>query len=168
MSMGLLSMITRAQAFHSGTIAMLRADDPFSSYALTRAYAENAAALVWAQHQPTKAGGLSLLSTQSDKLVVGRIVDETAKHYPGFKTLYGRLSEYAHPVADGFHSAWHPSSDDDRMARWASVPRFKSADGPLWVLLWLMELTDLHATIWPGLYAQSAGRRAPVASSAEA
>lgn len=155
-TIGLLAMATRAQAFHHGALRMLRADDPFSAYALTRSYAENAAALVWATHRPDKAAGLAALASREQKLVVGRLIDEAKKHYPGFKQLYEALSEYTHPVSSTFGAAFHKSGVAD--FQWSSVPKFKSDEGPLWVLLWLMELTDLHVALWPRLYQDAVER----------
>ncbi|VXC31300.1 conserved hypothetical protein [Microbacterium sp. 8M] len=154
-SMGLLSMVTRAQAFHHGTLDMLRAGNPFGAYALVRSYAENAAALVWMHRKPGDLARLSLSARRDEKLVVGRIVAEATKQYPAFKALYEGLSEYTHPVASAFHAAWTPSDNVEDRVSWASSPRFKSDEGPLWVVLWLMEITDIHIAVWPGLYIQA-------------
>lgn len=162
LTMGLLSMLTRAQAFHDGATAMIHEGNPFATYALIRCYAENAAALVWIAEKPHDARRLALAAGEDEKLVVGRVVDFAATKLPGFKNLYRQLSEYAHPVASSFHAAWHPGDEGERSATWASAPKFKSWDGPLWALLWLMELTDVHRDIWPELFNASLGRTTDV------
>lgn len=154
-SMGLLAMVTRAQAFHTGAISMLDANNPFATNALIRAYAENAAALLWAADKSHGAASLSIGAERHQRLVVGRIVDSAGKRLPGFKKLYESLSEYTHPVADAFPGAWLPSEDDDGCVQWSSAPRYRSDDGKLWALLWLMELTDVHQEVWPFLYQNS-------------
>lgn len=150
--MGLLAMLTRAEAFHGGALEMIRADNPFASYALIRSYAENAAALLWIAERPDDRRRLAVAAKQDEKLVVGRIVDAATKVLPGFKNLYQRLSEYAHPVADSFGSAWTLHPTEEGVIRWGSTPAFRNDEGRMWACLYLAELTDIHADYWPALY----------------
>jgi len=156
-SMGLLAMMTRAQSFHEGGLAMIRADNPYAADALIRAYAENAAALLWLSKHPKDIGKFSFLSDGSYPVPVGRMVDHAVRDAPGFKKLYSRLSESAHPTSATFPTSWRAEGDDGS-ATWSSVPAYKVPENRLWACLWLMEITDIHLVTWPQLYRVAAPR----------
>lgn len=151
LSMGLLAMLTRARSFHDGARAMILDDNPFAADALIRSYAENAAALLWIESRPHDAAKFSFAYRDGRPVPVGRMVDAAVKRAPGFKLLYSRLSESAHPNAVTFSSTWK-TKGKDREVQWASAPSYKVEENRLWACLWLMELTDVHIATWPHLY----------------
>lgn len=158
--MGLLAIVTRAQAFHDSALASISDDNPWAAYALIRSYAENAAVLLWMLEKPDDLGRLSMLAHESERFAIGRIVSTANKRAPGFKNLYAKLSELAHPAASSFSETWNASLES-RHATWSSVPTFKVQENRLWACLWLVELTEIHTEAWPVLYRASAkaGRR---------
>lgn len=161
-SLGLMTLLTKGQGFHSGACAMIRADNPYATYALIRAFAENAAALHYMAKVP---GAIERFALGADRAQnppprVGQLVDYAKKNgLPGFKGLYDRLSEYAHPDAGAFASGHHSAGDDGQF-QWSSVPSFHSDEGKRWAVLWLMELTDIHERYWGPLYKLTKGEDA--------
>lgn len=163
--MGLLAIVTRAQAFHDSALAAIVDDNPWAAYALIRSYAENAAVLLWMLEKPNDLKRLSVLAQESERFAIGRIVNSANKRAPGFGRLYATLSELAHPVASSFSESWRAEAET-RVATWSSVPTFKVQENRLWACLWLVELTEIHAHSWPLLYQASV--RNPSTSNSEA
>lgn len=152
--MGLLAVVTRAQAFHDSALDAIENDNPWAAYALIRSYAENAAVLLWMLEKPGDLKRLSMLADESERFVIGRVIAAANRRAPGFKGLYAVLSDLAHPVASSFSESWQ-ASPESRLANWSSVPTFKVQENRLWACLWLVELTEIHAHAWPTLYKNS-------------
>ncbi|MAO80113.1 MAG: hypothetical protein CMH82_05505 [Nocardioides sp.] len=158
-SFGLMTLLTKAQAFHSGACAMIREDNPYASYALIRSYAENAAAL---HYMANVKGAIDRYALGADKKrnappKVGVLVDYAKRNgLPGFRDLYDRLSEYTHPDAAAF-SAGHRAHGETGHFQWSSAPHFKTDEGKRWAALWLMELTDVHKRYWGPLFQATSG-----------
>ncbi|NYJ18501.1 hypothetical protein [Glaciibacter psychrotolerans] len=149
--MGLLALVTRAQGFHDGALHALEANNPYATFPLIRCYAENAAALVWVLDHPGDIGRLSALAAQDERFAIGRLVANAAKRAPGFKDVYEQLSEFTHPVASGFTQPFRATSDESSF-RWSSVPSFGADEDKITACFWLVELTEMHADVWPRAY----------------
>ena len=46
--------LARAQGFHEGAVAAIAADNPYAAFTLLRAYAENAAAILYVKDHPAQ------------------------------------------------------------------------------------------------------------------
>jgi hypothetical protein len=149
--MGLLSMVTRAQGYHSAALSAVRDDNPYAAFTLVRCFAENAAALLWMMEKPGDLGRISVLAGETEGFAVGRLITTANKRAPGFGAVYEELSKYAHPVASSFSDGWQPGSGHRDVA-WSSVPAFKVEVSKQLICFWLLELTEIHANTWPMLY----------------
>lgn len=154
-SMGLLSLITRAQGFHEGALRGIENDNPYATFPLIRCYAENAAVLLWILDHPNDLSRLSSSARPEERFAIGRLISNAAKRAHGFKGIYEQLSEFSHPVAAGFHQPWGVVPDEERTLQWSSVPSFKTAEDKIWACFWLVELTEIHANVWPPAYRAS-------------
>ncbi|WP_454117068.1 hypothetical protein [Microbacterium aurum] len=153
-AMGLLALMTRAQGFHDGALQAVVSNNPYAAFPLVRCYAENAAVLLWVLEHPNDIGRLSAIAPQDQRFAIGRLVANAAKRAPGFKDVYEQLSEFTHPVASGFTQPFRaaPGADADAGFSWSSVPSFSSDDDKILACFWLVELTEMHANIWPRAY----------------
>jgi hypothetical protein len=154
-SMGLLSLITRAQGFHDGALRGIEYDNPYATFPLIRCYAENAAVLLWILDHPQDLSRLSSSARPDERFAIGRLISNAAKRARGFKGLYEQLSEFSHPVATGFHQPWRVVPDEERTLQWSSVPSFKTTEDKIWACFWLVELTEIHANVWSSAYRAS-------------
>lgn len=146
--MGMMGLLTRAQAFHDSACWAIRHGNPFAAYTLIRGYAENAAILVYLREKPSEIRRISPLASQSDRLKVGKVVALATKHYEGFQGLYDRLSSYAHPESSALLSGFQSSGVGGEF-QWATAPRWKDPQqGPRWACLWLIEITEMHSASW--------------------
>ncbi|WP_344055317.1 hypothetical protein [Microbacterium lacus] len=150
--MGLLALITRAQGFHNGALQAVESDNPYAAFPLVRCYAENAAVLLWVLEHPHDIGRVSAIAQQDQRFAVGRLIANAAKRAPGFKDVYEQLSEFTHPVASGFTQPFRAASDADGGFSWSSIPSFGSDDDKILACFWLVELTEMHANVWPRAY----------------
>lgn len=159
-TMGLLALVTRAQGFHDGALLGVEARNPYATFPLIRCYAENAAALLWMLNHPQDLKRLAATAPRDEKFAIGKLVAEASKHAAGFKGIYEQLSEFAHPVASRFSQPfWIDPEGDGTKFIWASEPRFKHDDDAIWACFWLVEITEIHANLWPIVY-EAAVRRA--------
>jgi hypothetical protein len=150
--MGLLALVTRAQGFHSGALQAVESNNPYAAFPLIRCYAENAAVLLWVLEHPHDIGRLSAIAQQDQRFAVGRLIANAAKRAPGFKDVYEQLSEFTHPVASGFAQPFRAAPDADGGFSWSSIPSFGSDDDKILACFWLVELTEMHANVWPRAY----------------
>ena len=147
-SMGMMGLLTRAQAFHEAAIWAIREGNPFAAYTLIRGYAENAALLVYLREKPSEIRRISPLAAKSDRIKIGRLVAFANKRYGGFATLYDRLSSYAHPESSALLAGFQVGGEDGRF-EWRTAPQWKDPiEGPRWACLWLIEITNMHKTTW--------------------
>jgi hypothetical protein len=154
-SMGLLALITRAQGFFDGALKGVENDNPYATFPLIRCYAENAAVLLWILDHPNDLSRLSSSAPADERFAIGRLISNAAKRAKGFKAIYEQLSEFSHPVATGFHQPWRVVPDEERTLQWSSVPSFKTTEDKIWACFWLVELTEIHANVWPSAYRAS-------------
>lgn len=139
----LLGFIERAQAFSLGVINMVEAGNPLAGAALLRAFAENLATVYYVNRHPNE---LSKLHPGAEHgLPIGRVIAETEKHLPGYKTMYGQLSKMAHPTGAGSFRTL--KFVDERQFTWQSHPTFIDVDEARGVLELLSTLSDLTAQV---------------------
>ena len=139
--MALYGLITKARALHEAVLISIRADNPYAAFTLLRAYAENAAAVLYVADHPHRIDSF----VDPDYLVretVGRIVGHASKsRFGGMKPIYDQLSKFAHPYAKSLLSPMKVASDGSHIV-WSSTPEF----GSLWDLTcacaWSVELAE--------------------------
>lgn len=157
--MTLLSLFTRAQAFHESALAAVQADNPFAAFTLLRSYAENAAMLVWLRDKPGDIVRIYPDAPASQRIRIGRLVDKASARLGGFKPIYEQLSEFAHPGEATAMAGWHPT-DVDLRVRWHSAPAFKSDDDFKIACFWLVELAEANGHLWRECWEMHFGRQA--------
>lgn len=147
-SMGMMGLLTRAQAFHDAASWAIREGNPFAAYTLIRGYAENAALLVYLREKPSEIRRISPLASKADRIKIGRLVAFATKHYEGFEALYDRLSSYAHPESSALLAGFQTGAEEGRF-EWRTAPQWKDPiEGPRWASLWLIEITEMHRATW--------------------
>lgn len=115
--------VARAQALHEGATQMVAAENPHAAFTLLRAYAENAAAILYAKDHPNRVQDFS--DTEGHGIPIGSITNYARKRFDGFKGIYDQLSKFAHPQALGLLAS---SSIKDTSMQWASAPHFQQAE----------------------------------------
>jgi hypothetical protein len=145
-TMSLLSLLTRAQAFHDGVIGALEADNPFATMTLLRSYAENAALLVWLDEKPNELDRLLPDAGPDDRFNIGRLVAFAVRRMGGFKGIYEQLSGFAHPSSASALSGWH--NEGGRRVRWGTHPEFKNDDDFMMACVWVVELAEANTGLW--------------------
>lgn len=151
-SMTLMSLLTRAQAFHDGALGSLRDDNPWATFTLIRSYAENAAILLRLTERPDDIERLYPETPRDQRLRVGQITHGAGGRLDHFKDIYDQLSGFAHPSPDTALSAWHASERDDGSVQWKTVPAFKNDDDFKMACVWLVELAEANAHLWRECY----------------
>jgi hypothetical protein len=144
--MALMSLLTRAYAFHLGATAAADADNPWAAFTLLRSYAENAAMLVWLVGKPNELGKLTHEAGPEARFRLGKILSYASRRMGGFEGIYDQLSGFAHPTASTALSGWHARGDQD--VSWASVPAFKNDDDFMMACVWLVELAEANSELW--------------------
>jgi hypothetical protein len=134
----LFGFLARAQGLHEGTVAAVRADNPHAAFTLLRAYAENAAGILYLKDHPAQLD--KFLQLDGHGVSAGKITNYAVKWFGGFKGIYDQLSQYAHPAALGILAS--SSVVDGQTLHWESVPRFKSEEGALAACAWVVELAQ--------------------------
>jgi len=154
--MTMLSLFTRAQAFHEAALAMIRENNPFAALTLLRSYAENAAMLVWLLDKPNDIKRIYPEAAESQRIRVGQLVGKAATRLGGFKPIYEQLSNFAHPGEATALSGWH-ATDVDRHVNWMSAPAFKNDDDFMIACFWLVELAEANGHLWQECWAMYFG-----------
>lgn len=150
--MALMALLTRGQAFHEATMREIKQDNPFSTFALLRSYAENAAVMAWLTTQPLELIRLGPLATDQDRFKIGPLLVAASKQLPGFKKVYAHLSGYSHPSHLGLRASYSLAPNDESARfRWQSRPRFHSEDELLQAYFLLVELAEANGTFWGNL-----------------
>jgi hypothetical protein len=145
--MTLLSMMTRAQAFHDGAIEAAKSDNPFATFTLLRSYAENAAMLIWIS---TKQGELRRLYPDAPvelKFSIGKLVAHAERDSAGFREIYEQLSRFAHPGSSTAFSGFRVTGQKP-LAIFSSRPSFKNDDDFMLACVWLIELAEANGALW--------------------
>jgi hypothetical protein len=130
--------VARAQALHESATQMIHGENPHAAFTLLRAYAENAAAVLYAKDHPELVD--HFWDTKGYGIKIGRITEHARTRFAGFKDIYDQLSKFAHPQAQGLLAS--SSVTHDRTVTWGSAPHFKSADDQLVAYAWVVELAE--------------------------
>jgi len=138
-----LGFLTRAYGLHSSIVAALHADDPYSAFTLLRAYAENAAGLIWAADHPDSLDRFLPDNDHSPKIKIGVMTAHAQKRMPGMMPIYKQLSEFAHPGHNSILAAW--TADEDGIAQWSAKPKFHNENDFLIAAGWTVELAEINA-----------------------
>jgi hypothetical protein len=136
----LSGFLARAQGLHEGTVAAIRADNPYAAFTLLRAYAENAAGILYLKDHPAQLDKFWQLDDHS--VPVGKITNYAVERFAGFKGIYDQLSQYAHPAALSVLASSRVVGGQP--IRWRSAPQFKSDADAVFACAWVVELA--HAS----------------------
>jgi hypothetical protein len=136
-------LLARAQGFHEGSVAAIEADNPYAAFTLLRAYAENAASILYLKDRPTvldqfwrpETGGVS----------IGRVKNHAKKRFGGFDGIYSELSQYAHPGALSMLASNRITGEDSQTVEWRSAPAFHSENDATVACGWTVELATATA-----------------------
>jgi hypothetical protein len=131
--------LARAQGLHEGAVAAIASDNPYAAFPLLRAYAENAAAVLYVKDHPTQ---LEKFWREPDGrgVPIGKITSHARSRFDGFKGIYSQLSQYAHPQALSLLASHRVV--EDRVVRWSSAPAFKSDGEAMIACAWVVELAQ--------------------------
>jgi hypothetical protein len=130
--------LARAQGLHEGATSACSAENPHATFTLLRAYAENAAAILYAKDKPREVD--RFWDIDGHGISIGRITNYAQTRFEGFRGIYDQLSKFAHPQALGILAS--TSVTEDRTLQWASAPRFKHSDDQLIAYAWAVELAE--------------------------
>jgi hypothetical protein len=130
--------LARAQGFHEGSVAAIEADNPYAAFSLLRAYAENAAGILYLKDHPTKLDQFWRPGTRP--VPPGKITNHAEKRFGGFKPIYSELSQYAHPGSLSMLASSRITGEDSRTVQWSSAPSFKSDNDAMVACGWTVEL----------------------------
>jgi hypothetical protein len=134
-------LLARAQALHEAAVAATDADNPHAAFTLLRAYAENAAAILYAKDKPERLKSFWDRGS-TPPISVGRITNyaEHSQRFGGFRGIYAQLSQFAHPQALGILAS--SSTDQDATVQWSSSPQFRRPDDKVVAYGWAIELAE--------------------------
>jgi hypothetical protein len=130
--------VARGQGLHEAAVAAAKAENPHAAFTLLRAYAENAAGLLYAKDEPAEV--VRFWDPDGHAIPIGRITNHADSRFGGFRAIYGQLSQFAHPQALGILAS--TVITDDGALRWVSAPRFKNPDEQLLAYAWVVELAE--------------------------
>jgi hypothetical protein len=137
----LSGFLAKAQGLHEGTVAAIRVDNPYAAFTLLRAYAENAAGILYVKDHPDKLD--SFWRRDSRYVRIGEITTYARERFGGFKGIYDQLSKYAHPAALSVVAS--SKVFDGQMIHWESAPQFKSDSDAVIACAWVIELATATA-----------------------
>ncbi|OHU42058.1 hypothetical protein BKG80_03715 [Mycobacteroides chelonae] len=144
-SLLVMGLTTRAQGLHRAAIEAVEADNPYASFTLIRAYAENAAAALYAVEKPDKIDDLLGLGTS---IAIGKITNHAnqgSKRFGAFRGIYSQLSEYAHPTSRSLFASSKLAGGAE--FHWASIPAFEFESDVLTACGWIVELATSNANL---------------------
>lgn len=147
--------LARAQGFHEGSVAAIEADNPYAAFTLLRAYAENAAGILYLKDKPTTLDRFWRLEPVS----IGKITNYATTRFGGFNPIYSELSEYAHPGSRSMLASQRITGEDNRRVQWRSAPSFRSENDATVACGWTVELATATAHLlveladsWPSAH----------------
>lgn len=132
--------VARAQCLHEGSVQMTEAGNSHAAFTLLRAYAENAAAILYAKDHPNVVGHWS--NPDGHGIPIGKITNHAAKRLVGFKGIYDQLSRFAHPHAKGLLASSRMKDLEETTVEWSSAPHFKILEDQLIAYAWAVELAE--------------------------
>jgi hypothetical protein len=130
--------VARAQCLHEAATQMIEAENPHAAFTLLRAYAENTAAILYAKDHPNRVD--DFWNTQGHGVKIGAITNHAVTRLEGFKGIYGELSKFAHPQAEGLLAS--SSIGEDLKLSWRSAPHFKKPEDQITACAWEVELAE--------------------------
>lgn len=138
----LSGLVTRAIGLHDAAVVALGADNPFAAFTLVRAYAENAAAILYATDHPNRIGRLLGLD---HPLSIGKLTAHAnqSQRFGAFKHIYSELSEYAHPLSKSITASI--INVEGNHFQWSSSPAFRPGNDFLVASAWIVELAEANA-----------------------
>src|SRR5205807_3634849 len=122
---------------HEGTVAAITANNPYAAFTTLRAYAENAAAILYLKDNPTK---LDTFWRTPHSVPIGKITNYAPKRFAAFQQLYEPLSQYAHPASRSLLASMHVG--EGRRMLWSSAPRFKSDSDAVLACAWTVAIAE--------------------------
>jgi hypothetical protein len=81
-------LLARAQGLHEGSLLAIQHDNPHAAFTLIRAYAENAAAVLYLKDNPENLD--RFLRGDVPSVPIGKITNYAVKRFEGFKGMYVR------------------------------------------------------------------------------
>jgi hypothetical protein len=136
----LSGFLARAQGLHEGAVAAIRADNPYAAFTLLRAYAENAAGVLYLKDHPDQLAKFWKLDSHGVKIAT--MTNYARERFGGFKGIYDQLSKYAHPAALSVLASSKVVGGE--ALSWQSAPAFKSEADAVVACAWVVELA--HAS----------------------
>lgn len=131
--------LARAQGLHEGAVAAINADNPYAAFTLLRAYAENAAAILYVKDYPAELEKF-WRDIRGPGVKLGKITNHAMNRFQGFKGIYSALSRYAHPQALSLLASTRVI--EGQVIQWSSAPTFKSDHDAVMACVWVVELAE--------------------------
>lgn len=132
--------VARAQSLHEGSVQMIGAGNPHAAFTLLRAYAENAAGILYAKDHPNEVH--HWWDPEGYGIKIGKITNHAASRFDGFKGIYDQLSKFAHPQAKGLLASSRITDEEEGTMEWSSAPHFKRPEDQLIAYAWAIELAE--------------------------
>lgn len=142
----LLGLATRGLGLHDAAVHGLETDNPFATFALIRAYAENAATVLYALERPDKIEQLYGFGTPiSVSTIKNHAIQSKSKRFGEFKAVYRELSSYAHPESTSILASSKAVGENE--FQWSATPAFRSDSDFLTACAWVVEFTVANADL---------------------
>jgi hypothetical protein len=131
--------LARAQGLHEGTVAAISAGNPHAAFTLLRAYAENAASILYAKEHPAELE-MFWRDVDGPGVPIEEIMNYAMSRFDGFEDVYTQLSRYAGPHALSLIASHRIA--EDRVIQWSSAPAFKSDHDAVIACAWVVEIAE--------------------------
>jgi hypothetical protein len=143
----LLGLATRGLGLHNAAVHALETDNPFAALTLIRAYAENAATVLYALDRPDK---IDQLYGFGDKPIAVSTITNHAMQSPStrfgeFRAIYKSLSAHAHPMSKSILASSNTVGENG--FQWSAEPAFKSDGDFLTACAWIVEFAIANADL---------------------
>ena len=131
--------LARAQGLHEGAVAAISAGNPYAAFTLLRAYAENAAAILYVKDHPAELEKF-WRDLRGPGVKIEKITSHAMSRFGGFKGIYSDLSKYADPQALSLLASNRVI--EGGVIQWSSAPAFKSDHDAVMACVWVVELAE--------------------------
>jgi len=152
-SVVLSGLVARAQGLHEGALAAIEADNPYATFTLVRAYAENAAAILYVKDHPEQMR-THWIDANGAYVRIGKMTRWASRRFDGFGPIYEQLCGFAHPSPRSIVSSHrvdpdaHDVAGTSRRVTWHSAPSFKTDEDAMVACGWLVELATAQAHLF--------------------